>query len=187
MGRMIAYARVSTGEQKVGMQVDALLAAGVAREDIFLDEGVSGTKRTRPGLDACLAALQPGDVLVVYRIDRLGRLAGFLLTVLDDLQARGIGFRSLSEGIDTTTAMGRMVFGILAAVAQGEREVTVERIKGGIASFRKDLGRWGRRRALLPHQVERARKMMDEEGCSLGEVARTFNVSKSSVWRALRR
>lgn len=117
MVRMIGYARVSTGEQKVGMQVDALLSAGVAEEDIFLDEGVSGTKRTRPGLDACLAALQPGDILVVYRIDRLGRLAGFLLTVLDDLQARGIGFKSLTEGIDTTTAMGRMVFGILASVA----------------------------------------------------------------------
>jgi DNA invertase Pin-like site-specific DNA recombinase len=123
MGRIIGYARVSTAEQDLSLQLDALRQAGCAEEEIFLDVA-SGTYTTRPGLEACLQALTMGDTLVVWRLDRLGCSMLHLVTVIAELGRRQVGFRSLGDGaLDTTTATGELVFHIVSALAQFERRL----------------------------------------------------------------
>lgn len=131
-GRRIGYARVSTQEQTLNLQRDALRVAGC--ETIFDDQGVSGAKANRPGLDAAFAALQPGDVLVVWKLDRLGRSLRHLIDTLRDLSDRGIGFYSIQDAIDTTTAGGRLYFHIMGALAEFERDLISERTKAGMAA-----------------------------------------------------
>src|SRR5258708_2529037 len=111
----IGYARVSTDDQNMSLQLDALRAAGC--EKVFEDAGISGAQESRPGLDLALAALQPGDTLTVWRLDRLGRTLPHLITTVHDLGSRGIGFRSITEAIDTTTAGGELLFHIMGALA----------------------------------------------------------------------
>ena len=125
MARLIGYARVSTVEQDLQLQLDALNKAGCA--EIFTDKP-SGARESRPGLDACLAAPEPGDTLVVWRLDRLGRSMPHLVSLVDDLLGKGIGFRSLLDGaIDTTTASGELMFNIFSSLAQFERRLIQER------------------------------------------------------------
>lgn len=131
-GRRIGYARVSTQEQTLNLQRDALHVAGC--QMIFDDQGVSGAKANRPGLDAAFAALQPGDVLVVWKLDRLGRSLRHLIDTLRDLSDRGIGFYSIQDAIDTTTAGGRLYFHIMGALAEFERDLISERTKAGMAA-----------------------------------------------------
>ena len=129
--RTIGYARVSTTEQDLRMQVDALQAQGCPEELIFVDTA-SGTKADRPGLTTCLETLQAGDVLLVWRLDRLGRSMVHLVTLVEALQERGIGFRSICDGaIDTTTASGELVFNVFSALAQFERRLIQERTRAG--------------------------------------------------------
>jgi DNA invertase Pin-like site-specific DNA recombinase len=147
MGRTIGYARVSTAEQDLSLQLDALRQAGCAEEQIFLDVA-SGTYTTRPGLAACLQAVTAGDTLVVWRLDRLGRSMLHLVTVIAELGHRQMGFRSLCDGaLDTTTATGELVFHIFSALAQFERRLIQERTRAGLAAARA-RGKQGGRQAL---------------------------------------
>ncbi len=131
-GRKIGYVRVSDADQTENLQLDALKAAGC--DLIYGDHGVSGKIRKRKGLSDLLAALKQGDTLIVWKLDRLGRSTLHLLTLLDDLRQRGIDFHIITQGIDTRTALGRMVFGQLAVFAEFEREQISERTKAGMAA-----------------------------------------------------
>jgi DNA invertase Pin-like site-specific DNA recombinase len=120
-GQLVGYARVSTDDQDLTLQIDSLLGLGVNRDEIFSDK-VSGAKTERPGLDACLEQLQQGDTLVVWRLDRLGRSMHRLVELIEQLRNRGVGFRSVNDGfIDTTSASGELIFHIFSALAQFER------------------------------------------------------------------
>ena len=125
-GMKIGYARVSTEDQRMDLQIDALRAAGV-EEDWIYHEKTSGKRSSRPALDECMKCLRRGDTLVVYKMDRLGRSLKELVNIMERLDKHNIGFKSLTEAIDTTTAGGRLVFHIFAALAQFEREIIVER------------------------------------------------------------
>src|SRR2546422_11598381 len=134
MGRLIGYARVSTAEQDLGLQLAALRNAGCSNAHIFCDVA-SGARTARPGLEACVHALAPGDTLVVWRLDRLGRSMAHLVTLIEELLERQIGVRSLCDGaIDTTTASGELVFHLFSALAQFERRLIQERTRVGLAA-----------------------------------------------------
>lgn len=180
--RLVGYARVSTYEQTVAGQLDALRVAGCV--EVFADEGVSGTITSRPELDRCLRSLGAGDVLVVVRLDRLGRSMAHLVTTVEELEKRGIGFRSLSEAVDTTTSTGRLVLGIFASLAQFERDLIRERTTAALEAKKRRGERLGRPLALTPSQVKAARKMLDD-GDSPSHVARVFRVDRSTLYRAL--
>lgn len=178
----IGYARVSTGDQNLDLQEQALSAAGASR--IFTDR-VSGAATSRPGLDKALAALTTGDVLVVWRLDRLGRSLSHLITLVHGLGERGIGFRSLTEGIDTTTAQGKLVFHMMGALAEFERALISERTRAGLQAAKARGGRLGRKPALIASQVEHARKLI-QAGERPVDVARSLQVGRATLYRALR-
>lgn len=134
-GRKIGYVRVSDADQTENLQIDALKAAGC--DLIYGDHGVSGKIRKRKGLSDLLAALNEGDTLMVWKLDRLGRSTLHLLTLLDDLRQRGIDFHAITQGIDTRTALGRMVFGQLAVFAEYERNLISERTKAGMKAAKQ--------------------------------------------------
>lgn len=177
---IIGYARVSTDDQKLDAQTDALTAAGAER--IFAEK-ISGTKRQRPELGALLDQLRPGDVVVVAKYDRLARSLRDLLDLVEAIKDRGAGFRSLAEDIDTTTPAGRLVFHVFASIAQFERERISERTKEGLASARKRGRIGGRPPALSAAQKNEVRHMRDEEQRSISEIARLFKVSERTVRR----
>jgi DNA invertase Pin-like site-specific DNA recombinase len=181
----LGYARVSTDEQNLDLQRQALEADGC--ENIFEDR-VSGAAVKRPALDRALAAMQAGDVLVVWKLDRLGRDLRHLVNLIHDLTARSIGFKVL-EGhgaeIDTTTANGRLIFGIFAALAEFERELIRERTRAGMQAARKRGVHLGRPPKLAAHQVAHARELI-AGGKTRGEVAALLGVSAKTLWRALR-
>lgn len=179
----IGYARVSTDEQNLGMQLDALCAAGCDR--IEQDRGVSGSATCRPGLDRALGALQPGDTLVVWKLDRLGRSLAHLIETVADLGERGVAFRSLTDPVDTTTAAGQLIFHIFGALAEFERKLIRERTTAGLAAARKRGVRLGRRPSLKPEQAALARRLRDE-GQSLREIGRQLGVSRMAIDRATR-
>ncbi|MEP3346333.1 MAG: recombinase family protein [Litoreibacter sp.] len=131
-GRKIGYVRVSDTDQSEALQIDALKAAGCAV--LYRDHGVSGGKRARPALDRMMGKLKAGDTLTVWKLDRLGRSTIHLLSILEDLQQRGIHFHAITQGIDTSTAVGRMIFGQLAVFAEYERSLISERTKAGMAA-----------------------------------------------------
>lgn len=143
-GRSFGYARVSTDDQNLTLQIDALTKHGIPASQIFKDK-LSGARCNRPGLTRCLDSLQSGDILVVWRLDRLGRSMRHLITLVEDLRDRGVGFRSLQEGaIDTTSASGELIFNIFSALAQFERRLIQERTKAGLAAARARGRRGGR-------------------------------------------
>ena len=180
---LIGYARVSTLDQNLALQRDALKAAGCRR--IFADEGVSGSVTARRGLDAALTALSPGDTLVVWKLDRLGRSLSHLVTLIAELGARGVNFRSLSDPIDTASSGGRLVMHIMGALAEFERGLIVERTQAGIQAAKKRGVQLGRRPSLAPAQVDHARALI-KRGESSRSVARTMRVGKSTLYRALK-
>ena len=178
---ILGYARVSTADQSLDAQTDALAAAGAER--VFADR-ISGTARKRPELQRMLDQLRPGDVVVVTKYDRLARSLQDLLEIVRTVQAAGAGFRSLAEDIDTTTPAGRLVFHVFASIAQFERERISERTREGLEAARRRGRVGGRPPALTPDQKTEARRMRDEEGRSLAEIARLFGVGVSTVRRA---
>nr|WP_255257228.1 recombinase family protein [Arthrobacter sp.]AXV46414.1 DNA invertase [Arthrobacter sp.] len=180
-GVSLGYARVSTKDQGLESQRQQLIAAGCY--DVYADQGKSGATMTRPELDACLRALQPGNTLVVTTLDRLGRTVRGLVELLDTLKDRKIDFRSLGEGIDTTTTQGRKMFALLASVAEMERELICERTLAGRAVA---AGKGGRPPSLQPHEVREARRLRENEKWSLDRIAEKFKVSRSTIIRALR-
>ena len=184
MGRIIGYARVSTGDQDVNLQLDALHQAGCTDDHIFLDVA-SGTCTTRPGLATCLQALAPGDTLIVWRLDRLGRSMLHLVTVIAELGQRQVGFRSLSDGaLDTTTATGELVFHIFSALAQFERRLIQERTRAGLAAARARGKHGGRRplRADAP-QVCMAQTLATDRRVSVPEICRSLRISRATFYR----
>lgn len=178
----IGYARVSTDDQNLDMQERALREAGV--EQLFTDQ-VSGAARSRPGLDAALAALKAGDTLVVWRLDRLGRSLPHLISVVAQLGERGVEFQSLSDRVDTTSAQGRLVFHMMGALAEFERALISERTRAGVQAARARGVRLGRRVALNALQVEHAKALI-AAGESPSAVAHTFKVGRSTLYRSLR-
>jgi DNA invertase Pin-like site-specific DNA recombinase len=178
---IIGYARVSTEDQSLDGQLDALKAAGA--EKIFADK-ITGTARSRPELDRLLDQLRQGDVITVTKYDRLARSLRDLLDIVDTIQAHGAGFRSLAEDIDTTTPAGRLVFHVFASIAQFERERISERTKEGLEAARKRGRVGGRPPALSPVQRDEVKRMRDDEGRPLPDIARLFGVSVKTIRRA---
>jgi DNA invertase Pin-like site-specific DNA recombinase len=177
---IIGYARISTTEQKLDSQQDALRASGV--EKIFADT-ITGTARSRPQLDRMLDQLRPGDVVVVAKYDRLARSLKDLLEIVDQIQERGAGFRSLAEDIDTTTPAGRLIFHVFASIAQFERERIAERTREGLEAARRRGRVGGRPPVLSPDQQVEVRRMRDVEGRAISEIAKLFKVSAKTVRR----
>lgn len=177
----IGYARVSTDDQTLDSQIDALTVAGA--ETVF-SEKKTGKNRERAELTKLLENLREGDVVVVTKYDRLARSLRDLIEIVELIRERGAGFRSLGEDIDTTTPAGRLVFHVFGSIAEFERERIVERTKEGLAAARKRGRVGGRRHVLSVEQREEVRRMRDEELRSLGEIAKLFGVSKQTVSRA---
>ncbi len=168
------------------MQVDALQAQGCPEELIFVDTA-SGAKAERPGLTTCLETLQAGDVLLVWRLDRLGRSMVHLVTLVEALQERGIGFRSICDGaIDTTTASGELVFNVFSALAQFERRLIQERTRAGLAVARA-RGRLGGRPAMDPQdpRVQMAKALYQDRTHEVGAICQTLHISRSTLYRYL--
>ena len=179
----VGYARVSTAEQSLDLQVRALREAGC--DQIFEDKGVSGSQRDRPALTKALKALDSGDVLVVWKLDRLGRSLSHLIEVVGNLGGRGVGFNSLSESIDTTSAGGKLIFHVMGALAEFERSLIVERTKAGLSAAKARGQKLGRKRKLDRAQLDHAQSLIDQ-GKSRSEVARLLNVDPSTLYRRLR-
>lgn len=179
---ILGYARVSTKDQNLDGQCDALTAVGAER--IFADT-ITGTARVRPELDRLLSELRAGDVVVVTKYDRLARSLKDLLEIVDVIQAKGAGFRSLAEDIDTTSPAGRLVFHVFASIAQFERERIVERTKEGLAAARKRGRVGGRPPALTTAQKVEVKRMRDLELRTIPEIAELFNVSTKTIRRVV--
>lgn len=179
---IIGYARVSTRDQNLDLQRDALRRAGAER--LFEDEA-SGARDDRPGLADALSHVRSGDCLIVWRLDRLGRTMRSLIAFVEDLRERGIDFRSVTEGIDTTTPAGRFFFHVLAALAQMERELIRERTNAGLASARARGRKGGRKPKLSTKQIAHARRLLDDRDTTIKEVAASFGVDRATIYRAL--
>lgn len=175
----IGYARVSRDDQQLDLQHDALAAAGCER--IFSDK-MSGAKASRPGLDEALAFARPGDVLVVWRLDRLGRSMSELLRLTAELEANGVGLESLKEKIDTTSAAGRLVFHVFAALAEFERNLIRERTFAGLDAARA-RGRKGGRPGVAPETIAAIQALAGDQSRSPAEICKALNISRSTLYK----
>lgn len=188
MSKLIGYARVSTRAQDADRQVEDLVTAGVRRDDLYIDRGVSGARASRPGFDQALGALESGDTLVIATLDRLGRSTQNMLDFAQQLRDQGAALRVLNLGggdVDTSTPMGSMVFTVMAALAQMELDIKRERINDSVAKRRaagKDLG--GRRPAFTDSQIRSALKLI-EAGEPATQVARDFHMSRATLYRRI--
>lgn len=177
---LIGYARVSTADQDLTLQTDALTKAGC--EKLFTDKA-SGAKVDRPGLAEALSFARAGDCIVIWKLDRLGRSIQGLIALAADLSARKVDFRSLTDGFDTSTASGRLLFHILASVAEMERELVKERTIAGLAAARQKGGTGGgRKSALTPEKLDTARKLL-AAGDKPAKVAKLLQVGLSTFYR----
>lgn len=184
---LIGYARVSKadGSQTTDLQRDALLAGGVDPEQLYEDQA-SGKQDDRPQLAACLKALRSGDTLIVWKLDRLGRDLRHLINVVHDLTNRGVGLKVLNghgAAIDTTTASGKLVFGIFAALAEFERELISERTKAGLTSARARGRKGGRPYKMTPAKVRLAMASMGQPGTKVGELCQELGVTRQTLYR----
>jgi DNA invertase Pin-like site-specific DNA recombinase len=182
----VGYARVSTQDQTLALQQDALQKAGCER--IFTDTA-SGVQADRRGLDEAIAYARNGDTLVVWKLDRLGRSLPHLIETVRQLQEREIGFKSLTEQIDTTTGGGKLIFHIFAALAEFERDVIRERTQAGLAAARARGRRGGRPRAATlndARKVALAQRLYDDETNSIDDICRTLRVSRATLYRYIR-
>lgn len=179
----IGYCRVSTHDQNLDLQKDALENAGCIK--IFSDQ-VSGAKSDRPGFDETLSYLRKGDCLVVWRLDRMGRNLKHLISVVEDLEKRGIGFLSLQEGIDTSTPGGKLIFHVFGALAEFERSLIRERTQAGLSAARARGRLGGRKRKLTSKQVETMFKMYDSKKHSIREICKTFKITTPTFYNYLK-
>jgi DNA invertase Pin-like site-specific DNA recombinase len=183
----IGYARVSKadGSQALDLQIDALKKAGVRANHIYQDHA-SGKKDDRPGLVACLKALRKGDLLIVWKLDRLGRDLRHLVNTIQELLDKGVGFKVLAgQGaeINTTTASGKLVFGIFAALAEFERELIRERTMAGLAAARARGRKGGRKFALTKAQVRLAQVAMGKKGTVVGDLCKELGITRPTIYR----
>lgn len=188
MGKLIGYARVSTRTQDTDRQTTDLLRAGVRRDDLYTDHGLSGARTNRPELDKALEALHDGDTLIITTLDRLGRSTANMLELAATLRERGIGLRVLNLGggdVDTSTPMGSMVFTVMSALAQMELDIKRERITDSVTKRRaagKDLG--GRRERFTNSQIENAQRLISA-GQPATHVARDLGMSRATLYRRI--
>ena len=181
-GNLVGYARVSTRDQTVALQLDALHTAKCGR---VFEETASGAQRDRPQLAAALDYMRPGDTLVVWKLDRLARSTKQLIETVEELARRSIGFRCLTQDIDTTTAGGRLVFTIFSAIAEFEREIIMERTRAGLDAARARGRRGGRPPALKPRDLKEARALLADPEITVEEVAARLKVAPSTLYRHL--
>ncbi|MCT2400426.1 recombinase family protein [Novosphingobium mangrovi (ex Huang et al. 2023)] len=179
---LIGYARVSSSEQSTVLQVDALRQAGCDR---VFEDVASGARDDRPGLQAALDFVRDGDVLVVWKLDRLGRSLSHLIASVTELENRGVGFRSITEAIDTTTAGGRLVFHLFGALGQFERDLILERTRAGLAAAAARGRKGGRKPVVSPSMLGRAKAMI-AQGLTVREAAGRLKIGKSTLYDALR-
>ena len=184
---LLGYARVSKadGSQVLDLQTDALREAGVADRNIYCDTA-SGKKDDRPGLENCIRALRQGDTLVVWKLDRLGRNLRHLVNTVSDLTDRGIGLRVLTgqgAAIDTTTAAGKLVFGIFAALAEFERELISERTRAGLAAARARGRTGGRKPKMTPAKLRLASAAMGKRGTIVGDLCKELGITRATLYR----
>ncbi|QPH54750.1 recombinase family protein [Pontivivens ytuae] len=184
-GQRIGYARVSTKDQKLRMQRDALKA--VACHAIYEDHGVSGAKASRSGLDAMLGQLKAGDTVVVFKLDRLGRSVLHLADLLVRFEREGIHFCSLSEGINTATPGGKLVYHLFSAFAEFQRDIIAENTQAGLDAARRRGKRLGRPPVIDLETVLEAHRLIAQDDVSLAEAARRLGVSRATLGRAIRR
>ncbi len=177
----IGYARISTDDQTLDLQRDALTTAGCDR--LFTDT-ISGARADRPGLTQALAFARPGDTLVVWRLDRLGRSLRHLIETVTELEQRGVGFKSLTEAIDTTSPGGKLVFHIFGALAEFERELIRERTQAGMAAARA-RGRQGSRpkKLISPRKLAMAQALYDQGTHSIQDICQTLGISRKTFYR----
>jgi DNA invertase Pin-like site-specific DNA recombinase len=178
---LVGYARVSTLDQDPALQRDALAAAGCAK---LFEDRASGARTDRPGLGQALGFLREGDVLVVWKLDRLGRSLAHLVETVGALAARGVGFRSLTEAIDTTTPGGRLVFHLFAALGQFERDLIRERTRAGLAAAAA-RGRHGGRRPVVTDDKLRRARLLIAQGLTVREAAARLRIGKTALYEAL--
>jgi DNA invertase Pin-like site-specific DNA recombinase len=187
MKMLIGYARVSKADdsQVLDLQIDALIKAGVDKSNIYTDK-VSGIKDDRVGLENCLKALREGDILVVWKLDRLGRSLKHLINIIEELNNKGIGFKVLSSqgaNIDTTTPSGKMIFSIFAAFAEFERELIKERTIAGLKAARARGRKGGRRHKLSKTQIRLIEVAMKNRDTSVKELCKELNISKATLYK----
>jgi DNA invertase Pin-like site-specific DNA recombinase len=181
---LIGYARVSMGDQHLDLQQDALQQTGC--EKVFVDH-ITGRSVTRPGFERTMEVLRPGDTLVVWRLDRLGRSLKHLIEVVAELEKKAIGLKSLTEAIDTTTAGGKLMFHIFGALAEFERHLIAERTQAGLAAARARGRKGGRPPALSTQQQEVAVSLYEEGRRSVKEICRILGISKPTLYAYLRK
>ena len=184
--RLFGYARVSKSDQNIQLQIDALKKSGCDEQNIFIDH-VSGAKENRPGLDNCLSKIQPNDILVVWRLDRLGRSMSHLVKLVEELLSNNIGFKSLCDGaINTTTASGELMFNIFSSLAQFERRLIQERTRAGLTAARARGRKGGRKKIPSTHpKVQMAKKMHKDKDISIKQICDTLKISRSTFYRFL--
>lgn len=178
----IGYARVSTDDQTLDLQLDALKRVG-CRE--IYREHASGKTATRPELEACIKALREGDTLFVWRLDRLGRNLADLVRIVAELENRGVGFGSVTEKIDTTSPSGRLIFHIFASLAEFERNLIRERTLAGLKAARARGRKGGRRPKLTPKDIKTVRALLKTRELTVGEIAERFAVARSTIYKHL--
>lgn len=181
----LGYARVSTADQTLALQKDALTAVGC--NPIYTDT-MSGTKDHRPGLEQAISHLRVGDTLVVWRLDRLGRSLKHLIETVQDLEQRGVGFKSLTENIDTTTPSGKLIFHIFGSLAEFERALIVERTQAGLAAARARGRKGGRPKGSVrydPKKLALAQQLYTEQKRSVAEICKTLGIPRTTFYRYL--
>jgi DNA invertase Pin-like site-specific DNA recombinase len=176
----IGYARVSTGEQKLDLQLDQLEEAGCER---VYQEQISGAAESRPKLERCMEELREGDTLVVWRLDRFGRSLKDLVSKMEALEEKGVDFVSLTEGIDTTTAQGKLTFHIFGALAEFERELARERTMAGLRAARERGRTGGRPPALSEEDIPQVQALMRDESVSTSDICERFDISRATLYR----
>jgi DNA invertase Pin-like site-specific DNA recombinase len=180
---LIGYARVSTQEQTLDLQTDALKKIGCSQ--LFTDTA-SGAQTERPGLENALSFLRAGDTLVVWRLDRLGRSLKHLIETVSQLQARGIGFRSITESIDTTTSGGKLIFHVFGALAEFERDIIRERTKAGLAAARARGRHGGRPRVIPAKKLAQLQALAADTSTAIPDILDTFKISRATYYRYLK-
>src|ERR1700694_4762895 len=182
---LIGYARVSTNEQNLDLQRDALRKAGVSAKNLYTDK-ITGTKEERPGLAEALSHLREGDTLVVWRLDRLGRSLKHLIETVTTLNGRNIGFKSITENIDTTTSGGKLIFHVFGALAEFERDLIRERTQAGLLAARA-RGRFGGRPKAAslntPKKVAMAQALYNDKSNSIADICKALHISRATLYR----
>lgn len=179
----IGYVRISTKDQSTDLQDAAMTQAGVTK--VYTDRGISGSLASRPEFDKCLDHLREGDTLIVWKLDRLGRNTKNVLEVVETLTSRGVGFRSLTEGLDTTGPMGKAILTIMAAFAELERSTMIERTRAGLDAAKAQGRTGGRKPSLDNKKIEQLRKLAASGDYTRVEIAKMMGISPATVYRNL--